>query len=481
MRGGIMKMKVGAQFGRVRMPFRPQVLAFVYGFSPSQTLHRGFSSMSWRIAVRTILVIMVIALVLGAQTPQVIAVRAGRLFDPKLDHLLTNQIVLIQGEWITEEGAADSIQIPAGAHVIDLTHATVLPGLIDAHTHIFIAGQDSIESIGPPTADDFLHTTREYRTLVALANTQADLQAGFTTLRDLGNHGNMYADADLRDAINRGLFVGPRMQVATRAISSTDESLRGSRELELPTDYEIVDSPWSARRAVEEQFHYGANVIKIRATASKYHFNPDGQFEDTPLLTLEEIQVIVEAAHARNLKVACHAFGGEGLTRCVEAGVDTVEHAIELPNATLEKMMAKGIYMVPTIYHYHLANYTIPDRKATGGKNSLALMREESFKRAVERGLKIGFGTGVGPFPHGTQTKEFEYMVRYGMTPLQALRAATSVNAEMMGWQDRVGSIEKGKFADIVAVSGDPLVDITELERVKFVMKGGHVVRNDFR
>jgi imidazolonepropionase-like amidohydrolase len=395
--------------------------------------------------------------------------------------LLTNQIVLIEGERITEEGAADSVQIPAGAQVIDLSHATVLPGLIDGHTHIFVAGQDSVESIGPPTTDDFVHTTREYRTLVALANIQADLQAGFTTLRDLGNHGNMYADADLRDAINRGLFVGPRMQVATRAISSIDEALRGSRELELPADYEIVDSPWAARRAVEEQFHYGANVIKIRATASKYHFYPDGRFEDAPLLTLEEIQAIVEEAHARNLKVACHAFGGEGLTRCVEAGVDTVEHAIELPNATLEKMLAKGIYMLPTVYHYHLANYTIPDRQATSGKNSLALMREESFKRAVGRGLKIGFGTGVGPFPHGTQAKEFEYMVRYGMTPLQALRAATSVNAEMMGWQDRVGSIEKGKFADIVAVSGDPLTDITELERVKFVMKGGHVARNDFR
>ncbi|NDQ55441.1 MAG: amidohydrolase family protein [Acidipila sp.] len=436
--------------------------------------------MSRRSLLGILLFVLVYSPNLPAQTPQVTAIRAGKLFDPKLDHLLTKQVVLIEGERITQTGSADSVQIPSGAQVIDLSQATVLPGLIDAHTHIFVAGQDTLEFI-TPHSDEFSRTTREYRTLVAAANIRADLLAGFTTLRDLGNHGNMYADVDLRNAVNEGLIVGPRMQVATRGIASTDEAMRGSPELTLPADYQPVDTPEEARRAVREQFHFGANVIKIRATASRYHFDQDGHFSDTPLLSLETIKAIVEEAHARRLKVSCHAFGGEGLTRCVEAGVDTIEHAIELPDATLQKMIEKGIYMVPTIYHYHLAFYTVPDRKATGGKNSLAVMRDESFRRAISRGLKIGFGTGVGPFPHGTQTKEFEYMVKDGMTPLQALRSATSVNAEMMGWQDRIGSIEKGKFADIVAVAGDPLADVTELGRVKFVMKGGQVVKNEFK
>jgi imidazolonepropionase-like amidohydrolase len=420
-----------------------------------------------------------VATVLWSQTPQVVAIRAGRLFDGKSNRLLTKQVVLIEGERIVEVGPSDRVRIPSGAQVIDLSQATVLPGLIDAHTHIFLAGHNTLDTVGPP-AQDLLNATREFRTLVAFANTQADLEAGFTTLRDLGNHGNLYADVDVRDAINRGLVLGPRLQVATMGISSTGEALQGSPEATLPPEYAPVDSPWEARRVVREQLHYGADWIKVRSTG-KYHFEPDGRLVNARNLTLDEIKAIVDEAHERGVRVSCHAFAGEGLSNCIEAGVDTIEHAVELPDSLLEKMLQKGIYMVPTIYHYHLAEYTVPDTKATGGKNSLALLREESFKRAVERGLKIGFGTGVGPFAHGSQTKEFEYMVEYGMTPLQAIRAATLVDAEMIGWQDRIGSIEKGKYADIIAVFGDPLADITELERVKFVMKGGQVVRNDFR
>jgi imidazolonepropionase-like amidohydrolase len=399
------------------------------------------------------------------------------LFDPNADHFLKGQNILIRGDRVAEVG--DHMQIPAEVLMIDLSEATVLPGLIDAHTHIFLAGRNSLESVGPPP-QDLSNTTIEYRTLVALANAQADLRAGFTTLRDLGNHGNMYADVDLRNAIDRGLVMGPRLQVSTLGVSSTGEALEGSLEASLPPEFEPVDSPWDARRVVRRQLHYGADWIKIRSTG-KYHFEPDGRLVNTRNLTLEEIKAIVDEAHARGAKTSCDAFAGEGLSNCIEAGADTIEHAIELPDPLLEKMLAKGIYMVPTIYHYHMAEYTISDKKATGGKNSLARMREESFGRAVRRGMKIGFGTGVGPFPHGSQTKEFEYMVKFGMTPLQAIRAATLVDAQMIGWQDRIGSIEPGKYADIIAVSGDPLADITELERVKFVMKGGQVVRNDFQ
>jgi imidazolonepropionase-like amidohydrolase len=399
------------------------------------------------------------------------------LFDPRAGHLLKGQVILIRGDRISE--VADRVEIPAEAQVIDLSGATVLPGLIDAHTHIFLAGRNSMESVGPPP-QDLANTTLEYRTLVALANAQADLRAGFTTLRDLGNHGNMYADVDLRNAINEGLVLGPRLQVSTLGVSSTGEALEGSSETNLLPEFDPVDSPWEARRVVRRQLHYGANWIKIRSTG-QYHFEPDGRLVNYRNLTLKEVKAIVDEAHSRGAKTSCHAFAGEGLSNCIEAGVDTIEHAVELPDPLLEQMMARGIYMVPTIYHYHMADYTIRDKKATGGKNSLARMREESFNRAAKRGLKIGFGTGVGPFPHGSQTKEFEYMVKYGMTPLQAIRAATLVDAEMSGWQDRIGSSEPGKYADIIAVSVDPLTDITELERVKFVMKGGQVVRNDFK
>jgi len=189
----------------------------------------------------------------------------------------------------------------------------------------------------------------------------------------------------------------------------------------------------------------------------------------------------VDEAHRHGKKAACHAFGGEGLRNCVQAGADTIEHAIDLDEATADLMKKKGLYLELTAYHYSLSDYTLQDAKATGGKYSLQAMREKSGRLAVSRGLKISFGSGVGPFPHGTQAAEFPYLVKYGMTPAQAIQAATTVAAEMMGWQDRIGSIEKGKFADIVAVAGDPLKDITELERIKFVMKGGQVIRNDLK
>ena len=194
------------------------------------------------------------------------------------------------------------------------------------------------------------------------------------------------------------------------------------------------------------------------------------------MFTFDEVQAFVEEAHARGHKVSCHAFGGKGLRNCLAAGVDTVEHGVQLTDEDIQQFKSKGVYLIPTLYHYQLEREH--DAKKYNG-HSVAEVSEPSFRRAVAAGVKIAFGTGVGPFPHGTQTHEFEYMVKFGMTPLQVLRSATIVNAQMMGWETKIGSIEPGKFADIVAVCGDPLTDITELERVKFVMKGGQVVRND--
>ncbi len=422
---------------------------------------------------------LVAVTVLHSQAPPVIAIRAGRLFDSKSGQVLINQVVLIEGEKITAVGPSGEVQIPPGAQVIDLSQATVLPGLIDGHTHVFGFGNAGIKPGGPPFASA-INDTREYRTLLAMANAQKDLRAGFTTLRDLMSHGGGYADVDIRNAINRGFFEGPRMQVSTMGLVATGAGILGSPEVNLPRNYQTVDGPWAARQAVREQIHYGADWIKFHSTG-EYEFELDGKLRSDPTFTLEEVKAIVDEAHRHGKRAACHAFGGEGLRNCVEAGVDTVEHAIELDEATADMMRQKGIFLELTAYHYSTSDYVPKDLKATGGKYTLAAMREKSGRLAISRGIKISFGTGVGPFPHGTQAAEFEYLVKYGMTPAQAIQSATTVAAEMMGWQDRIGSIEKGKYADIIAVSGDPLKDITELERVKFVMKGGQVIRNDFK
>jgi imidazolonepropionase-like amidohydrolase len=403
------------------------------------------------------------------KTNERVAIRAGRLFDGKSEALRTQQVVLIEGARIVQVGSANDVHIPPGAEVLDLTNATVLPGLIDGHTHVFASGPDLDEQM--------LKEPLQYRTLEALVNAQRDLYVGFTTLRDLKTLGGMYGDVDLRNAINNGLVQGPRMQVSGRGFQATGgfRPKGYSRDMPLPSMLETVDSPWEARKAVREQLMNGADWIKFYAT-NEFTFAADGKMVIPPLFTLEEVQAFVEEAHDRGHKVSCHAFGGKGLRNCLAAGVDTIEHGVQLSEDDVQQFKAKGIYLIPTLYHYQLDREH--DARKYGG-HTVAATSEPNFRHAVAAGVKIAFGTGVGPFPHGTQTKEFQYMVKFGMTPAQAIRAATIVDAQMMGWEANIGSIEPGKFADLVAVCGDPLGDITELERVKFVMKGGQIVRND--
>ena len=423
---------------------------------------------------KSLLVLLVFTASSFAQATKPVAIRAGHLFDPGSGRLLTDQVLIIRGERITEVGPAGIVAIPSGAELIDLQQATVLPGMIDAHTHLFLTGES-----GGRYDEQLLKESWQYRTIEAVVNARKDLEAGFTALRDLETEGAMYSDVDVSNAINRGLIPGPRLQVATRALSTTGGyPLEGySPEVAVPSGVQIVDSPWGARQAVREQIKYGATVIKVYST-HRFRFTPDGQLESIPTFTLEELRAIVDEAHREHVKVACHAYGGAGLRDAVEAGVDSIEHGIELDDAPLHQMVEKGIFLVPTLYVYEFDPEE--DLRATGGKTSRARIHEASFRRALASGVKIAFGTDVGPFPHGTQAKEFEYMVRFGMTPAQALCSATQRAAELLGWQDRIGSLERGKFADVIAVSGDPLSDITELERVKFVMKGGVVVKNEF-
>ncbi len=406
---------------------------------------------------------------------RVVAIRAGRMFDSNTGRMLADQVVVARGDRIEAVGPAANVRIPTGAEVVDLSRATVLPGLIDAHTHIFLTG----ESHGR-YEEQLLKESWQYRTIEAVVNARKDLEAGFTAMRDVETEGAMYSDVDVRDAINRGLIPGPRLQVATRALSTTGGyPLEGySPEVEVPKGVEIVDGPDAARKAVREQISHGADLIKIYTT-HHFHWTPDGRMVATPTFSLAEELAIVDEAHREGVKVACHAYGGPGLDNCIEAGVDSIEHGLDLHEDEIARMIAKGIWLVPTLYVYEFGPEE--DLAATGGKTSRARIHEVSFRKAVAAGVKIAFGTDAGPFPHGTQAKEFTYMGRFGMTPAAAIQAATVRAAELMSWQNRLGSIEKGKYADLVAVAGDPLADVTELERVNFVMKGGEVVKNELK
>lgn len=428
--------------------------------------------------MQRLLILSALLLLVGAvqagDTPA-LYVHAGKLLDVHSGKTLSDQIIVIRGNRIEGVGPAAQLQVPADATIVDLTRATVLPGLIDSHTHIFLTG----ESHGRYD-EQLLKESWQYRTIEAVVNVRKDLEAGFTAMRDVETEGAMYSDVDVRNAINNGLIPGPRLQVSTRAISTTGGyPLEGySPEVTVPSGVQIVDSPDAARLAVREQIKYGADLIKVYGT-HRFHFTASGGLWSSPTFTPAELQAIVNEAHREGVKVACHAYGGEGLHNCIDAGVDSIEHGLDLDDAAVKQMVQKGIYLVPTLYVYEFEPEE--DLAASGGKTSRARIHEVSFKKALQQGVKIAFGTDVGPFPHGTQAREFEYMVGFGMPPLEAIASATLEAAALMGWTDRIGSIDPGKFADIIAVEGDPLTDIKQLEHVKFVMKDGQIVRNDWQ
>jgi imidazolonepropionase-like amidohydrolase len=401
-----------------------------------------------------------------------VAVRAGHLFDSKSGQMVDKQVVLIQGERITDVGPEDKIKIPEGAQVIDLSQATVMPGLIDAHTHVY----DSL------TASERVNTSKEAWTIIAVKNARTDLRAGFTSVRDAGTHGEGYGDADVRNAINRGLIEGPRMQVSTRGIGGAGSDYIGGPGGNLTAGQQTITGPLQAREVVREQIRYGADLIKI-FPAGGYSFSPTGELFVEPMLTLDEVQAIVDEAHRHHRKVASHAYGGDGLKYSVMAGVDTIEHGQALDESEMSMMNQKGLYWDVTGYRYSMPEIVERDHKATGGKYDLPSIFAKTFQMGLSMKVKMMFGSGVDgdPYAHGDQYTEFDWLVKHGMTAAKAIQLATAGDAEAMGWQADIGSLEKGKYADIVAVSGDPLKDISEMQRVKFVMKGGKVVRNDLK
>jgi imidazolonepropionase-like amidohydrolase len=400
-----------------------------------------------------------------APTALTIAIRAGKLFDSKSGQMLTKQVVVLQGERITDVGSEAQLKIPTGAQVIDLTQFTVLPGLIDAHTHMF----------NTPTSG----MSRETSTLIAIHNLQADLRAGFTSARDMSSHGNGYADVDIRDAINQGRIDGPRYQVSGRGIVWSGAANATPNNSLAST---VVRNVEEARAAVRDHVDHKVDWIKLFPTGA-YSFTPTGQAEYALTYPMPVLQALIDETHKLGKKTACHVLGGEGQKNAIVAGCDTIEHAFGLDQEQANMIVEKGLYYDPTFVRYLEPYMDDNDNKSTGGKYRMVPIFERAVTMAGKtKGMKIMMGSGAdgSTYVHGTQALDFEALVkRAGLSPARAIQAGTSINAEVLGWSDRAGSIEKGKFADIIAVTGDPLTDITELQRVKFVMKAGKIIRND--
>ena len=408
-----------------------------------------------------------------APPDQVVAIRAGRLFDARSGEMLENQLVLVGGDRIDDVGA--NISIPRDVKVIDLSSATVLPGMIDTHVHLNTEGTEGGRTPG-------------IRALIALASAQTDLLAGFTTVADMDSRGG-WNTVDLRDAINAGLVMGPRMQVVGQSINIRASNYyvdsQSVRYVEGFTENKNVNSPWLARAAVREAKLHGVDWIKIYTTQDFVGpmrlFKPDGTLVASPSLTAEEVDAIVDEAHRLGLKVACHAYGGEGMMSCLNAGVDAPNHLLELDDTSIEIMLEKGLSYVVTLDD--LIHQEEADSAASRGQTTRLQLAELAFKKALAAGVPIVYGSGATSelIPHGVQADQFRYYVAWGMTPTQALQTAFLNAARMLNydWETEIGSIEPGKYADIIAVSGDPLADVNEMERVRFVMKGGVVVRDD--
>lgn len=406
--------------------------------------------------------------------PRTTVIRAGRFVDVRSGRVLQDQIIIIEGERIREVGAASDLssRIPAGANMIDLSRATVLPGLIDCHTHL----TGDPEHVGLSS----LTLSVPRQALIGAKNARATLYAGFTTVRNVGAEG--YSDIALRDAINAGDVVGPRIDASGPAIGVTgghaDENALAP-EFHAKADG-IADGVPALIAKTRENVKYGADCIKIIATGGVLS---KGDAPDAEQFNDEEIRAVVSEAHRLRRKVAAHAHGALGMKQAILAGVDSIEHGSFINDENIVLMKERGTYLVPTLY---LGDWFLENAQRIGApaytiEKAKVVMpaARQNIARAFKAGVKVAFGTDSAVYPHGLNGREFAVMVKLGLTPMQATQAATVNAADLLGWSDRIGSIEAGKYADIIAVTDDPTTDVTTLERVPFVMKGGAIIKNE--
>ena len=407
-----------------------------------------------------------------AQTPHRVAVHTGHVLEVKSGKTLADQVLVIEDGKIVSSGPAKEARIPADALRIELPNATVLPGLIDAHTHLTFDPKFGYEQLA-------ISVPRE--TLTGAKNARVTLLAGFTTVRNVG--ARAFSDVALRDAINAGDVPGPRMLVSGPALGITGGHCDDNM---LPFEFHatedgVADGISAVQHKVRENIKYGSDLIKVCATGGVLSLGDNPQHSQ---YTLEEMKAIVADAHRLGRKVAAHAHGAEGIRWAAEAGVDSIEHGSYIDDAAIATMKEHGTYLVPTLY---LGDWMIDNAALTHlPPPLLAKAREvipaarQNVAHAFANGVKLAFGTDAAVYPHGLNAHEFAVMVKLGLTPLQAIQAATVNAADLLGWRGKVGTLEAGAWADIVAVDGDPLKDVTTLERVKFVMKGGEVVKNEY-
>ena len=411
----------------------------------------------------------------SANTPtsRRVVVRAGHILDVKTGNLLSGQAIVIEGDKIVSVGPAADAKLSPATQTIDLPNATVLPGLIDAHTHVtFDPANLGYEGLG-------ISYPRE--ALIGARNARVTLEAGFTTVRNVGAGG--YSDVALRDAINAGDVPGPRMLVSGPAMGITgghcDDNLLAPQF--HATELGVADGVDAVRHKVRENIKYGADLIKICATGGVMSKGDD---PNASQYTREEMKAIVEEAHRLGRKVAAHAHGAEGVSWASDAGVDSIEHGHLMDDSSIATLKKNGTYIVPTLYlmdwnRENLGKRNAPDY-VVRKMQAVSAVGQDTLKKAFAAGVKVAFGTDAAVYPHGLNAHEFAVYVRLGMSPLQAIQTATIHGADLLGWSSKIGTLEAGKWADLIAVEGDPLKDVTTLERVKFVMKGGEVVTNQY-